>query len=60
MEVDAGDAATVAAADDVRVVLAEPSDDPAAQPDRWAMSIVAVIGDCTTTTCIALAAGVAR
>ncbi|HYN35102.1 MAG TPA: SAF domain-containing protein [Ilumatobacteraceae bacterium] len=33
VEVDAGDAATVAAADDVRVVLVEPSDDPAAQQD---------------------------
>ncbi len=30
VEVDAADAATVAAADDVRVVLVEPSDDPAA------------------------------
>jgi hypothetical protein len=33
VEVDAGDAATVAAADDVRVVLVEPSDDPAAGAD---------------------------
>jgi hypothetical protein len=33
VEVDAGDAATVAAADDVRVVLVEPTDDPAAQVD---------------------------
>ena len=33
VEVDASDAATVAAADDVRVVLVEPSDDPAAQPE---------------------------
>jgi hypothetical protein len=33
VEVDADDAATVAAADDVRVVLVEPSDDPAAQRD---------------------------
>jgi len=33
VEVDADDAATVAAADDVRVVLVEPSDDPAARPD---------------------------
>lgn len=33
VEVDQNDAATVAAADDVRVVLVEPSDDPAAQQD---------------------------
>lgn len=33
VEVEAGDAATVAAADDVRVVLVEPSDDPAARQD---------------------------
>ena len=33
VEVDAGDAATVAAAVDVRVVLVEPIDDPAAQQD---------------------------
>ncbi len=33
VEVDADDAATVAAADDVRVVLVEPSDDPAARAD---------------------------
>lgn len=32
VEVAAGDAATVAAADDVRVVLVEPSEDPAAEP----------------------------
>jgi hypothetical protein len=31
VEVAAGDAATIAAADDVRVVLVEPSDDPASQ-----------------------------
>ncbi len=33
VEVDTSEAATVAAADDVRVLLAEPTDDPAAQPD---------------------------
>jgi hypothetical protein len=33
VEVDANDAATVAAADDVRVVLVEPTDDPSAQQD---------------------------
>ena len=33
VEVDADDAATVAAADDVRVVLVEPNDDPASPPD---------------------------
>ena len=33
VEVDAGEAATVAAADDVHVVLVEPSDDPAARPE---------------------------
>ncbi len=33
VEVDADDAATVAAADDVRVVLVEPTDDPASPPD---------------------------
>jgi hypothetical protein len=33
VEVAATDAATIAAADDVRVVLVEPSDDPAAEPN---------------------------
>jgi len=33
VEVEAKDAATIAAADDVRVVLVEPSNDPAAAPD---------------------------
>ena len=65
VEVAAADAATVAAADDVRVVLSEPvlSEPVAVRADRrdqrrlteHAVALIAVIGDCTTTTALAMA-----
>ncbi len=56
IEVAADDAATIAAADDVRVVLVEPSEDPAADGGR-AVTVIAVVGDATTTTAVAIAVG---